>query len=509
MPDKTKTKVPQYPKKPVQSQRELLLLVICVPAYLYLRLFSSPGVPYLVTADQTFFWQYALRMMHGEHVYKDFFQFTPPGLDLYFLALFRLLGSQVWVANLAAILLGMALSVTCFVLASRFMRKARALLAALFFIVFVYGSRPDVTHHWFSLIASLTAIAVVMKERTGIRLVIAGMLLAMASFFTQTAGVAVGIALLLSMAWEHEYGKPRRTILRNLATLLVSSGVAWLALNAYFLVTAGWKSLWYFQAIYPWHYIDHIRGFLIPPGSGANSFSSIQRLFLFLLLLLIYPSVLWHCWRSRRKEPHENMPSVLLAMAGLLLFLSVITRSNWTRLYAVSMPAVILGMRYLDRMTPKLRRWTTVGLCSAIVCLAAIQIRGVHRQRYTVLDLYGGTMAIAQPDVEEFRWLQTHTKPGDEFLQASWPNIYLPLGLRSPVFVETLLPERTSPEFTALTIRQIKLTKVQYILWSPWLQRGLQHNAEVDNLEPLRDFMERHYARVHVFSNQDEIWQHR
>jgi hypothetical protein len=100
-------------------------------------------------------------------------------------------------------------------------------------------------------------------------------------------------------------------------------------------------------------------------------------------------------------------------------------------------------------------------------------------------------------------------KPGDEFLQATWPSVYLPLGLRSPVFIETLLPERTSPEFTALTILQINLTKVQYILWSHWLQRGLQDNAGVDDLEPFRKFMEDHYTRVHVFPNQDEIWQHR
>jgi hypothetical protein len=509
MPDKIKRTTPKYPRESAQDQRELLLLIICVPAYLYLKLFFSPGVPYLVTADQTFFWQYALRMMHGEHVYKDFFQFTPPGLDLYFLALFRLLGCQAWVTSLAAILLGMALSVTCFFIASRFMTKAGSLLTALFFIVFVYGSRLDVTHHWFSLIASLNAIALVIKERSGTRLVIAGILLAVASFFTQTAGVAVGIALLLSMVWEHEYGKPWATTLRNLALLLVSSGVAWLALNAYFLATAGWKSLWYFQAIYPWHYIDHTRGFLLPTILGSNVFSAVQRLLLLFLLFLIYPWVLWHCWRRRRRVPNEDISTVHLAIAGLLLFLSVVTRSNWTRFYAVSMPAVILGMSCLDRMKPKRRRWSTAGLWIAIVCLAAIQIRGIHRQRYTVLDLYGGTMAIAQSDVEEFRWLQTHTTPGDEFLQATWPGVYLPLGLRSPVFVETLLPERTSPELAALTIRQIELTKVQYILWSHWLQRGLQPTVEVDDLEPFRKFMEDHYTRVHVFPNQDEIWQHR
>jgi hypothetical protein len=116
-------------------------------------------------------------------------------------------------------------------------------------------------------------------------------------------------------------------------------------------------------------------------------------------------------------------------------------------------------------------------------------------------------MAVAEVDAEEFQWLQAHTMPGDDFFQATWPGVYLPLGLRSPVFVETLLPERTSPEFTALTIRQLERSKVQYVLWSLWLQTDPQHVGP-DNQQPVHDFLQNHYVRVHIFSNGDEIWQH-
>jgi hypothetical protein len=296
------------------------------------------------------------------------------------------------------------------------------------------------------------------------------------------------------------------TILRKQALLLIPFGAAWLALNAYFVAAAGWKSLWYLQVIYPWHYIDP---FLIPTFQGNNGFSLIQRLFVYLLLVLVYPGVLWHCWRRRRAASKQDMQSVPLAMVGLFLFFSVITRSNWTRLYAVSMPAIILWMRVLVGVTtPRLRRLALFVLCGVIVCLATLQVRGVRRQKYTVLELPGGTMAVAQADAEEFQWLQAHTKPRDEFLQATWPSVYLPLGLHRPVFVETLLPERTSPEFTELTIRQMELRKVQYILWSPWLKPG-PAQVGADSLQPFRDFLESHYVRVHAFSNRDEIWEHR
>ncbi|WP_169747252.1 hypothetical protein [Edaphobacter aggregans] len=503
----TEVKQSQYVKSLIPILKDACLLALFVCAYLYSRLFYSPGVPYLVTADQTFFWQYALRMSNGEHVYRDFFQFTPPGLDLYFLALFRLFDKKIWVTSLAAILLGVALSVICFTLASKFMRRSEALLTAMFFIVLVYGGRLDVTHHWFSLIAALGATRLVMESRSVPRLVGAGILLAVASSFTQTAGVAVGVGMLLVSAWEHNCEKSCHTTFRNQSLLLVSFCTAWLVLNAYFLATAGFKALWYFQVIYPWHYIDHTRGFLIPSLRGIGGLVLIQRLFIYILLVSVYPLVFWGCWRNQQRGSREGIQSLLLATAGLFLLLSVITRSNWTRLYAVSMPAIILWMRFLLKLTPhKLRRWTILSLYGATVCLAALQVRSVRRQQYTMLKLHGGTMAIAHTDVEEFQWLEAHTKPGEDFFQATWPSMYLPLGLRSPVFVETLLPERTSPEFAALTIQQIEQSQLPYILWSPWLQPDSKH-PEADNLQRVRDYIKNHYVRIQVFANRDEMWQ--
>ena len=60
--------------------------------YLYFNLFTLTGTPYLLDGDQVFLWVYAQRLLNGELVYRDFFQFTPPGTDLVFLSLFKLLG---------------------------------------------------------------------------------------------------------------------------------------------------------------------------------------------------------------------------------------------------------------------------------------------------------------------------------------------------------------------------------------------------------------------------------
>jgi len=53
-----------------------------VSVYLYLTLFLLPRTPVLLSGDQLSFWMDGQRILHGELLYRDFFQFTPPGTKL-------------------------------------------------------------------------------------------------------------------------------------------------------------------------------------------------------------------------------------------------------------------------------------------------------------------------------------------------------------------------------------------------------------------------------------------
>jgi hypothetical protein len=64
--------------------------------YLYLNLFPLPNLPIWLSGDQTFFWMNGQRMLHGERPYLDFFQFTPPGADIFYFALFKAFGPRIW-----------------------------------------------------------------------------------------------------------------------------------------------------------------------------------------------------------------------------------------------------------------------------------------------------------------------------------------------------------------------------------------------------------------------------
>src|SRR5579863_7618886 len=99
--------------------------------FLCTSLFSLAGAAHLRSGDQAFFWTYAARLLAGQVFLKDFHQFTPPGTDLVYAAVFRAFGANLRSIDWTILWLGMALAVVCFACARRILRAKPAALAAL------------------------------------------------------------------------------------------------------------------------------------------------------------------------------------------------------------------------------------------------------------------------------------------------------------------------------------------------------------------------------------------
>jgi hypothetical protein len=476
--------------------------------YLYCNLFTFSGVPYLLDGDQQFFWTYAQRILHGEQPYRDFFQFTPAGTDFLYLAFFHTLGPRIWVTNLSVLLLGLILFWVCFDIAKQIMPRDLALLSAFLFLVFAYGGRFDATHHWYSALLALCAIRILMPRRSLARTTLAGALLGIASFFTQTAGVAGIITLLLALPCERAPGERFLPTFKKQFLALAAFVLVLAILNAHWIAQVGWKHLWYLQITYPRLYVRFDHQFLIPQLT-RKPIELGQRLFVYTLLITTYPCVLWYCWRHRRELPSsQKLQLILLALLGLTLWLAIITRLNWNRIYAISMPAFILLLWATDRFD-RYRRFITTSLWVLIVSLALKQIGSRHIFPYSTANLPAGRVALPPPEYEKFSWLAQNTKPGDLFFQAQLLNTYLPLDLRNPLFVDGLWArEITRPEYVEQAVQQAEQKQIQYILWSPRLSTPPNNRIELqDRLEPFRAYLAGHYTRTHVFSDDDEIWE--
>ena len=491
----------------------VLTMLLGIAGFLYLNLFAWPNTPFLQGGDQVYFWVFAQRMSYGEHVYRDFFQFTPPGTDLLYLFFLKLFGMRIWLPNATNIALGVALCWVCFGIGRHIMARHLALLATLLFLVLIYGESLNGTHHWFSMLSIMCATKIGLHGISVTRLAGIGALLALAGFFTQTHGLfaTAGFAVFL-IAEECVTERNWRRLGRFLILLFVSFSVVLAALNGYFLNAVGIEKLWYFQVTYARKYIafgQHplFLGIgLFPTWHTLPAF--IERVFVYLALPIVYGFVLVCSWRMRHNSTCRNRRDItLLCFIGLSLMSGITFSPNYVRVYAVSMPAVILLVWILGR-SGTVRRYAIALAWIGIACLGVQQTLSRHHKASVVAHLPTGTVAAPPQVCEKLLWAAQHTRPGQFFFQGTWPGLYFPLELRNPAYLsEITVYESTRPEDVQRTVQELDDKQVHYVLWTEYNNDADPNYQSAYHLSPLRDYLNDRYRRVHVFSDEDEIWE--
>jgi hypothetical protein len=510
---------PGLVRPPQKGTLAWLMVVVAVAfAYLYTSLFSlAGGTPRLRGGDEDFFWTYASRLLAGQVFLRDFHQFTPPGTDLVYAAVFRAFGANLRSIDWTILWLGMALAVVCFACARRILRAKPAALAALACVAVLYGDRMDATHHWFSSLANLLAVLLLMRGRSWARIAGAAALIAIAAFFTQTAGAVGLLACSAGLVWEMRAGRISPGMLR--AQMAAMGGITlgvWLLLSGRFIVHAGIERYWFAQVAYLPRDGNFPVGFLVPHFSASLHVRSLialgDHVVVYILLLGVCPWVARWC-RRRRVEGGENaFALVLLAALGILETLEVITVLNWNRMAAVAMPAMILGVWLLTRVRTAGRPWVVACAC-VVGGMMVVQSGATQMRHFPRLTLPAGDVLLEPDDVEEWMWLAAHTRPGDSIFEAGNTRLYVPLGLRNPTTVDVLSASNaTLPQWVEETVEGLKQGASRYILWEPRTGIGLveqRHKANSDHLDPLRGYMREQYVRVAVFANGDQVWERR
>jgi hypothetical protein len=466
-----------------QVRRLVPAMLVAAAAFLYANLFAFPATPFLLEGDQVYFWNFAQRMLGGEHVYRDFLQYTPPGTDLVYRAALGIFGVRIWLPNAMDLLLGVALCGVCFALARRIMDRGPALLATFLFLVWVFAKAQNGTHHYWSMLAILCAI--VVADRSALA---TGALLGLSCFFTQTHGVFAFLGYGVFLVWT-------RRPWRSIALSAASFAVVLVALEAPYVADVGLAKLWYFEIAYPVRYVSggsqHL-SLLGLPTTWHNLPNLAQRALVDLMLPVVYVITLW---RARTPEVR------LIALIGAALFLEIALSPDWVRAYAVSMPAIILLVWWMPK---GLRRCAWV----VIAVLAVQQTIGRHRGIRTMVDVPAGRAATVPVTAEKLQWLAQHTQPGQYFFQATWPGFYMPLHLQNPAYLSEITQnESTRPEDVTRSVGEIEAKEVRYVLWSAYNDQPDPRYPSEDHVGALRAYLHAHYERVSVFSDRDEIWQ--
>ena len=145
--------------------RTVVWFLLGALVFLYLSLFIPPSTPIYFAGDSSVYVLDAMRMLEGESIYRDFFQFTLPGTELFYLALFKLVGPRIWIPNVTLIVLGLGLTALIAYTSRKVLAGWVAFQPALLFLTFVYWQWLDPSHHWFSTLMVMGALAVVIERR--------------------------------------------------------------------------------------------------------------------------------------------------------------------------------------------------------------------------------------------------------------------------------------------------------------------------------------------------------
>jgi hypothetical protein len=491
--------------------------------FLYLHLFRLPWTPIFSIGGEHAYLVGAMRMLEGQTIYRDFFDFLPPGTHLVYFLLFKLVGVRAWIPNLMLIALGVWVTWLLVVISRKVVSGPLVFLPGLVFLTFSYRLQfqLDATHHWYSALAVLGAVAVAIEARSAKRLIVAGALCGLGAFFTQTRGALALAGLAVFLVWEaREKGLSKDSLLRSELSLLSGFLGAMAVLFAYFVYQAGLERV-----------LDCTLGFLFKYSTSFphNNWAAYLRdwpayhpwyrlanlggwLFINLFPPVVYILCLWQ-YRGRRggrlAVPWDRW--MLLYLVGVFLLLGSVRAPNTMRITADSVTALVLLAWLLDSPGWLARTARQLLWVATVACMILTPI-GPQRYPVEYLELPAGRTAFYDRDwVEPFQWLLGQTRPGEHCLAVPLFNFYL--HLRDPSGVPFLTPtEFTRPEQVSRVIDELDRHQARLVVWfsgeGSFPDDPNVRSPEGDHLGPLRAYVREHYRMVKTFfQGEAEAWE--
>jgi hypothetical protein len=485
--------------------------MLAAALFLYLRTFLLPATPFIAYGDEVHYFLHAVRMLHGQMPYRDFFTFVFPGADLLYKTIFSVFGFSQSLAQSILLALGLLLTASILWVSTKILRGRLALLPPLLFLVFDFTSALDATHHWWSTLSVLAATGLLMERRTSTRIAAAGAFCGLATLFTQTEGALSLLAVLLYLLLTRRRHAATSGILREAALLLAPFVLVVGIVIGYFAAHVGLRTILYWTLYFPLTYFSTIEAhtpgayFLqMPiPHRPAEVAPAIAYLIVHLAVPFAYVFALVRILRHRAQiDPVLRQKVLLLTLVGLAAFLSVANAATYLRLCVVAPPAFILCVWLFNGITFPNRATRAVLWTLGVLFLIYLPISRQTRPR-SFLDLPTGRTAFFNSlQYEKASWFASRTHPGETFFDE--PFVALALSLNSPGPIDYVLPSAfTRPQQVDALLQSMQAHQTRFIFLYPELYGPLHPG---DNLAPLRAYVAANYHLANANAN-GQTWE--
>jgi hypothetical protein len=319
--------------------------------YLYLTLFVPPLIPSdLSFRDNGIALSEAMRILHGEIIYRDFFDVHFPGTQFFYALLIRLVGPHAWIPNASLLCLGIGFLWTGIVISRRLFSGATVLLPGALFLCISFHNYLDPTHHWYSNLLIMTAMAVLIERRSPARLALAGGLSGLATVFSQNHGPLAALGFTAFVWWEAtQDSKNQRQIARCESYFLVPFAAIFGASIGYLALATGVRHFFQSTVLFAFRYWNATPD----PNSWSDygllaltedfllyhHLPGLRPLIISILIPGIYlVAIVCHLRHWIISTDRQWRSIVLIDVVGLCLFASVINSATVARLGTISLP---------------------------------------------------------------------------------------------------------------------------------------------------------------------------
>ncbi len=509
------------PSRPDQQPSRSLFVIAFAGAFifLYLRTVLLPATPFVVINDQVLFFARAARIAHGQVPYRDFFEIVTPGTNFLYATAFRIFGIHAWLIPAWIIAVGLTLCSVITLIASRIFRGPLVLLPAALFLVLDFNTGLNLTHHWYSTLFALAAVAVLAEDASLPRIAAASSFCALATLFTQTKGVLVFLAFVVYLLWLKRSRAQTSNILAQLTALILPFAAIVSSVLGYYIHQAGFRAVFFDLVAFPPTYMSGDDGnspriylrqlhLMLAHHAPSDFLRLIPYLFIYALVPYIYLFGFYRLWSKRTPlSPALRQHLVLLHLVGFALFLAIAGGPSYFRLGVAAPPAILIFIWLINRQSPTqqlLRR----ALCVLVLFFAVVLAAHRQTQWHATLDLPIGKTAFNDKLLfQEFQWLAQRTHPSEPFFNN--PALALYLALSNPTQAEFVTyAEFTRPEQLAAILHSLQQHPPRFIFMDSTTSAPNPH----DHTAPLRQYLQDNYHLARVFPLEhgevsEECWE--
>lgn len=273
----------------------------------------------------------ALRVVQGQLMYRDFFEFWTPGIVYLGAAIIKFIGLNLLFFRAFALLNLLSVLVLIFFLTQELIpqRSFFVFLPSLYFLLALSQSMFIFYHQWISLALVGIFAFVCLKARAGpIKFFCLGVLAGLSFLFTQTQGVATNLAFILTL-WFSSQSRPIK--FRELGIFVLGELSVILPVFVYFSLQAGAATFFY-----------DIVGFIL--STYSEHYKQVNPSFIWPVVLIFY---LWFALNFRRalRESEKLRLVFFLGLSLLLVYIRAPIRSHTYLSFIGAAPLIFYALK--------------------------------------------------------------------------------------------------------------------------------------------------------------------